>query len=197
MTTRNSAAAPSRMADALPVLISYLDADRRFPFNNEAFTSWFNLDPAALNGRHLSDILGHEKSEELKPYVDAELAGRQVTFQTILTRSDGKSIYAQIIHVPQIGSDGRAVGFYSLVTDISEIRRSQQALSDSEALYHSLVDQLPMCLIQKDVEGRFTFVNRQFCEFAGFRADAVLGKLDAELFPEELAVKYRDDDLKV
>lgn len=80
---------------------------------------------------------------------------------------------------------------------ISEIRKSQAALSDSEALYHSLVDQLPMCLLRKSLEGRFTFANPQFLEFSGKSADEVIGRTDFDLFPEELARKYQADDQEV
>ena len=190
-------AAPGLMADSLPVLIAYVDSRRCFRFNNAAFQNWFAVTPAALAGKPLEEFFGTTKFQELSPWIDSALAGRQVTFETSFRPSDGRTIYAQVIHVPQVGADGSAVGFYSLVTDISQIRRSQQALSRSEALYHSLVDQLPLCLIQKDLQGRFTFVNPRFCEFTGKSADDVIGKTDFDLFPDELATKYRDDDLKV
>tara|TARA_R110002072_G_scaffold302710_2_gene487804 strand:- start:424811 stop:426325 length:1515 start_codon:yes stop_codon:yes gene_type:complete len=80
---------------------------------------------------------------------------------------------------------------------ISEIRQSQAALRDSEALYHSLVDQLPMCLLRKSLDGRFTFANPQFLELSGKTVDAVIGQTDFDLFPEELARKYQADDQKV
>lgn len=185
------------MADSLPVLIAYVDSRRCFRFNNAAFQNWFDVAPSGLAGKSVEEFFGAEKYRELSPWIDAALAGRQVTFETAFQLSVGRTIYAQVIHVPQVGTDGSAVGFYSLVTDISEIRRSQQALSRSEALYHSLVDQLPLCLIQKDLKGRFTFVNPQFTEFTGKSSAEVLGKTDFDLFPEALATKYREDDVKV
>lgn len=185
------------MADALPVLIAYVDAQRCFRFNNAAFQNWFGAAPSTLAGQQLEVFFGPDKYRDLCPWIDAALAGRQVTFETSFVVSDGRTIYAQVIHVPQVGANGQTVGFYALVTDISEIRRSQQALGRSESLYHSLVDQLPLCLIQKDLNGRFTFVNPRFLEFTGKTAAEVLGKTDLDLFPEELAKKYRADDLKV
>ena len=80
----------------------------------------------------------------------------------------------QIVHVPQVAADGVAVGFYSLATDITPIRRSRQALGNRDALYDSVVNQLPMALVQKDREGRITFVNSKFCEFTKMSSDAVI-----------------------
>ncbi|HYF00655.1 MAG TPA: EAL domain-containing protein, partial [Planctomycetota bacterium] len=49
----------------------------------------------------------------------------------------------------------------------------------------------------KDLDGRLTFVNRKFCETLGKPAEELLGKGDFDLFPVELARKYRDDDRRV
>jgi len=189
--------APGLMADALPVLIAYVDAQVQFRFNNAAFQNWFGAEPSALSGQPLDGFYGPDKYRELRPWIDAALSGQQVTFETTFVLSDGRTISAQVIHVPQVGAGGKAVGFYAVVTDISGIRRSQEALSRSEALYHSLVDQLPLCVIQKDLEGHFTFVNSQFTTFTGKSSAEVLGRSDFDLFPAELAKKYREDDLNV
>jgi PAS domain-containing protein len=55
-------------------------------------------------------------------------------------------------------------------------RRLEQALRDSEAVYHSLVEQLPMNVFRKDREGRFLFVNALLCRTLGRRREEVLGK---------------------
>ena len=185
------------LAGSMPVLISYVDSGQCFRFNNAAFEIWYGRAAASLTGEHLRQFYGDEIYARLLPYIHAALSGRQVTFESTLERHDGESVATQFILVPQVGPDGVTAGFYSLVTDISQFHRSQDALSDSEALYHSLVEQLPMCLLHKDLDGRFTFANAQFLEFAGKSADEVIGRTDFDLFPEELARKYQEDDRKV
>lgn len=74
---------------------------------------------------------------------------------------------------------------------------AEQKLHDSESLYQSLVDHLPLSLIRKDAGFRYTFANRKFFEFLGKDAGQVLGKTDFELFPEEFAKKYRSGDEEV
>ncbi len=188
---------PGPVVDALPVFISFANTDRKLEFGNVAFATWLGRPSAEIAGMHLQEVLGDEKYSELKPHIDAALFGKQVSFETTLTGRDGEPVQCQVIHVPKIDESKKVAGFYSLVTDVSEIRQSQRALSNSEALYHSLVEQLPMCLIRKDLEGRFTYVNPQFCEFAGRTADEMVGRTDGDLFPAELAAKYRKDDQHV
>ena len=78
-----------------------------------------------------------------------------------------------------------------------ERRKAEEALRESEALYHSLVESLPCFVLCKDLEGRFTFANQRFCEMWGRPLDQLLGKTDLDFFPKELVEKYRRDDKQV
>jgi PAS domain S-box-containing protein len=79
----------------------------------------------------------------------------------------------------------------------TERRKAEEALRASEALYHSLVETLPLSVWRKDLGGRFTFGNRRFCESVGRTLAEVIGKTDADFFPADLAAKYRQDDVRV
>ncbi|MCY2989741.1 MAG: PAS domain-containing protein [Planctomycetota bacterium] len=61
----------------------------------------------------------------------------------------------------------------------------------------SMIDSLPVCVLRKNREGQFTYVNKRFCEELGITRAEILGKKDADFYDPELAKKYRDDDLKV
>src|SRR5262249_31718337 len=67
-------------------------------------------------------------------------------------------------------------------------------LGDCEALYHSLVETIPMNVWRKDADGRFTFGNKGFCETTRWPPAELVGKTDFDLFPAGLAEKYRRDD---
>ncbi len=68
---------------------------------------------------------------------------------------------------------------------------------DLEALYSSLVENLPVHVTCKDLSGRITFANQSFCRLLGLPREKVLGKTDFDFFPKELAEKYRHDDMLV
>jgi two-component system sensor histidine kinase/response regulator len=73
-------------------------------------------------------------------------------------------------------------------------KRAEQALRDSEALYHSLVETLPLAIFRKDRQGRFTFGNHRFCQTLNRSLDQLHGKTDHDFYPDQLAEKYRRDD---
>lgn len=76
-------------------------------------------------------------------------------------------------------------------------REALRQLSDQEAFYHSLVENIPLNIFRKDLLGRFTFVNQRFADLLGMRVEDVLGRSDYDYFPEELAFKYRADDQRI
>jgi PAS domain S-box-containing protein len=78
-----------------------------------------------------------------------------------------------------------------------ERRKAEEALRESEALYHSLVESLPCNVVRKDLEGRFTFGNHCYAELLGYPLDQILGRTDLDFFPPTMAEKYRRDDQKV
>jgi PAS domain S-box-containing protein len=82
----------------------------------------------------------------------------------------------------------------SQIGQFIERQRMEVALSDSEALYHSLVDTIPINILRKDLAGKVTFGNKLYCQTLGRPLNELLGKTDFDLFPRELAEKYVADD---
>ncbi len=80
-----------------------------------------------------------------------------------------------------------------------EHQRTEAALRDSEVLYHSLVENLPMVIFRKDEEGRYTFLSAPLAAglFQDVRPEQVIGKTDAALFPAPLADQHHRADRRV
>ena len=85
----------------------------------------------------------------------------------------------------------------ALNTELGERKRAETLARDSEALYHSLVDTLPINILRKDIRGRVSYGNRGYCERMGRPLSELIGRSDYDLFPKDLANKYLNDDEKV
>jgi PAS domain S-box-containing protein len=70
-------------------------------------------------------------------------------------------------------------------------------LRHAQVAFQSLVDSLPLNLLIKDAHGRRILVNRAYLNLCGKSPDEVLGKTDFDLFPEQLARKFSEDDAKI
>lgn len=64
----------------------------------------------------------------------------------------------------------------------------------SPEFYGLMLENLQQALFLKDRQGRFLYVNEQFCSMIGRELREVLVSTDADLFPPELAEKYHNDD---
>jgi len=78
-----------------------------------------------------------------------------------------------------------------------ERKQAQEALRESQSLYHSLVEHLPVNVYRKDKEGRFIFVNSRFCQFKGRPAKELLGKTVFEFSSPEVARQFTEKDRAV
>src|SRR5262249_423866 len=77
-----------------------------------------------------------------------------------------------------------------LEQEMAEGKRAEEALRESEALYHSLVEHLPVLIYRKDRDGRFIFANDEFSVFNGYSGNEILGQTAFAFLPRELAENY-------
>lgn len=118
-------------------------------------------------------------------------------FESQIYRKDGSVIWISENCRAVRSRSGKLLYYEGTVEDITQRRRAEENLRNSQALYYSLVETIPQNIFRKDVEGRFTFANQQFCQSLGCRLDDVVGKTDFDFFPRDLAAKYRRDDSQV
>ncbi|HXP59374.1 MAG TPA: PAS domain S-box protein, partial [Dongiaceae bacterium] len=96
-------------------------------------------------------------------------------FESQIFCRDGKIIWISE-HCRAIRDDqGRLLYYEGTVVDITERKQAEENLRNSEALYHSLVETLPQNILRKDLQGRFTFANQQFCRSLGKTLPEIVG----------------------
>ncbi|PIP03233.1 MAG: hypothetical protein COX55_01185 [Zetaproteobacteria bacterium CG23_combo_of_CG06-09_8_20_14_all_54_7] len=79
----------------------------------------------------------------------------------------------------------------------AEINRATEALATSEHLQHLLLDTLTQQVVYKDLDSHYIACNRTFAGGLGMAPEELIGKSDFEIYPHELAERYRADDLAV
>lgn len=86
-------------------------------------------------------------------------------------------------------SKGEIEAVEGFITDITEQKITQEALSQNEELYRKLIATLPDMIIITDMEGKIIFVNEQGIKICGFNSIAELKNLN---IIEIIADKYRE-----
>lgn len=121
------------MADALPVLISYVDAEQRYQFNNAAYEEWFGESKESYRGRHVRELIGEAAYAVVRSHIEAALAGKRVAFTGQLSYRTGEARHVRIDYVPHQSRSGDVLGFYALITDLTAATQVQEQLRTRQA----------------------------------------------------------------
>jgi PAS domain S-box-containing protein len=119
------------VTDSLPVLVSYLDKDHIYRFVNRRYTEWFGITEEQILGRHLRDVVGDTVYGLSLPKIERVLSGESFSFEQLHEYKVGGPRYVLVNYVPDTGEDGRVGGWYALVQDITERKRSDEALQEA------------------------------------------------------------------
>ncbi|KAB8318232.1 AAA family ATPase [Tolypothrix campylonemoides VB511288] len=111
------------ITDALPVCISYVDADQRYRFVNRTYEVWFSRSRDEILGKSVSELLGEAAYQIVEPYINRALEGQTTTIEAEIPFSLGKK-YISATLIPDFDHNAQVRGFYGLITDISEQRNA-------------------------------------------------------------------------
>jgi PAS domain S-box-containing protein len=99
---------------------------------------------------------------------------------------------------PMLGTDGKYYGRVWYFRDITEQKRTEEAINLERRMLRAIVDHIPDTIYVKDSECRKVMANIADVNYIGFKKeDEVLGKTDIELFPGQIGLRGYNDDKEV
>ena len=98
----------------------------------------------------------------------------------------------------KVRAEQKLIALNKELQEINEKARSiNTELQKSEALKKALLNNLPHMAWMKDKDGVYLAVNESFARSRNLNPDEVSGKTDSDLYPAEVAAKYRQEDREV
>lgn len=163
------------IADALPAMMSYVDAHQRYVFANKAYEVWFGQTADEVRGMHVRDVLGTAGYASVRSHLEFALLGSRQTFEAeIVYRALGlRSV--EVTYVPDIGSDGGVAGIFVMVVDMTERKKAEKALRESEERFRNIADHAPVMIWMTEGDGSCSYLGKSWYEFTGMTPETALG----------------------
>ncbi len=156
---------------------------------NRAFYDMLGYSGEELLARRWSEVTHPDDVQASNDILKSLLEGKQkhVFYKKRFIHKNGNIVWAEVSSTLQRDLDGKPLYFITSINDITERKRAEDAVLDSEALYHSLVEHMPASIFRKDINGHYVFVNSRFCQLKGLSKEEILGKTPSELFAYKTA----------
>lgn len=178
------------ITDALPGLIAYVDRDERYRFVNAGYERHFNLPRERIIGQSVADLM-HEEYAGVQDHIRRALAGEQVSFETTLMGQDREeTLFAT--YVPDHTTGGMVAGFYILVTNLTDRKRAEQALRESEGRFRHLFEQASDGIVMADMRGHYLDINNRGCQMVGYSRTELLDMRVTDLLAPQDYPRLKD-----
>jgi PAS domain S-box-containing protein len=162
-------------------------------FDAEGCTAFWNLAAERISGYSREEVLGHAKIWEWL-YPDQEYRAKMIddvtkillrnerleNYETVIRRKNGEERIIRWHSNNFVNKEGKIVGGIGIGDDITERKRSSEALKDSEQRLSDIIDFLPDATFVIDRDGKVISWNRAIEAMTGVEAKDILGKGDYE-----------------
>ncbi|WP_045227383.1 PAS domain S-box protein [Methyloterricola oryzae] len=156
--------------------IAIVDMIGRIQHANPAFQAMlgYSLDELKqLTYLQLTPVCWHEAEatvlrDRVLPHGDSQ------EYEKEYIRKDGQVFPISLRTSLLCDANGRPQGMWAIVRDITERKRTERALRESEARYRLLVEQTPDGIVVTDSSGRYTDVNQAGAEMFGYTREEFL-----------------------
>lgn len=162
---------------AVGIVLQSGDRSGRFLAANAAYQKMLGYSPEELRTRTFMDITHEEDREANRRLADELLEGKRQSFELTKRnrRKDGTLMWVSI-HVSLIPGTGRNDRlFLSIVDDITERKRAEEALGRSERQFRALFEEAAVGIALVDLAGRPFESNRKLEQILGYSAQELRG----------------------
>jgi PAS domain S-box-containing protein len=116
------------ITDHVPALIAYVSSDLTYEFTNKVYEEWYRWPSDGMLGQSLREVHSGEHWRQLEPYIDRALSGESVSFEMAERNHNGQQRYMLRSYVPNRLANGEVAGIFVLIQDITDRRRTAEAL---------------------------------------------------------------------
>lgn len=162
------------------------DFDGKILSWNKSAERIFGFTKEEVIGQNITIVFPIERLAEEVEIMEKVRAGIAVNrYETVRTTKDGRYVPVSLTVSPIRNADGEIIGVSKIVRDISDRKKSEEAVYENQKRLTMISDSIPARIAYIDSDHRFQFVNREFLNWHRVSEREVIGKTVPEIFGEE------------
>jgi PAS domain S-box-containing protein len=181
---RESEAHYRRMLETASEGIWMFDADSKTTFANDRIAQMLGYTVEEMLGRSLFDFMDEESRAIAATYVERRRQGIHERHDFKFRRKDGSDLWAIVSATPILDSAGQFVGVLRMITDISDRKRTEEALQESHQQTVQILERITDAFFALDHQWRFTYINSEAASSLQRNQEEVIGASFWDVFPE-------------
>jgi PAS domain S-box-containing protein len=146
----------------------------------------YGYSAAEVLGRPMTLIVPPDRLDERPQWLEQMLAGRSIAhYDTVRVRKGGEPVDISLTLSPIRDRSGRIIGAATIARDVTERRRAEAALAESEGKFRAFIETTEEWVWEIDERGILTYTNPAIVRILGRRPEELVGRDSLELLHPE------------
>ena len=160
------------------------DLEGRFTSMNGACARIIGYTPEEALTKNITQVIAPEHLERAQEMIRRKIEeGGQTTYELEIIAKDGHRVPLEV-STRIIRRGGKPVGVQGIARDISERRRAEGELQESEQRFRDLYENAPNAYFSVGMDGRMRRCNRRAEELLGYSAEELVGQPVIDLYTD-------------
>jgi len=154
-----------------------IDPNGMTTFVNRKLTEILGFSAEEMQGQPVFSFADDGNTSILKRHISGLKSGKSQFFTVTFTKKDGSPVYTRLAASPGHDDKGKYAYALFLVSDISELKKADDAVRQSELYYRTLIETSPSGVITITPDGHIQTANAQAVRMLGYKElDEVIGR---------------------
>jgi PAS domain S-box-containing protein len=164
------------LIEQAPEAVVILSPEDRVVRISKEFARLFGYERNEVQGRHIHDLIVPETLlESAREYLAKLRRGQRVEVETARRRKDGTDVQVSLVAVPVRTASGQHIVSYAIYRDITERKRAEAQLIESEARFRTMADKAPVLIWTSGTDGLCDYFSKPWLEFTGRTMEQEVG----------------------